>query len=155
MFRSRNDALARQVDFETEVWDFFDLSSLWEKQEKVLGSGMVGTGALILGGRALGGISWLDSTLTAAKIVGPNNMRRLLLPGLITAAATGVSVFFCLPTGFFKVKAIFIPCVAFIVATSTTGHDRLPHPTPQPYDPHLYWTFPKENKGVHNQSQDL
>ena len=85
MFRSRNDALARQVDFETEVWDFFDLSSLWEKQEKVLGSGMVGTGALILGGRALGGISWLDSTLTAAKIVGPNNMRRLLLPGLITA----------------------------------------------------------------------
>ena len=85
MFRSRNDALARQVDFETEVWDFFDLTSLWERQEKVASSGMVGTVALIGAGRIFGGVGWLDSALTATKIVGPNNVRKLLVPGLIAA----------------------------------------------------------------------
>lgn len=40
---------------------------------------------------------------------------------LITAAATGVGVFFCLPAGLFKITKIFIPYIAFIVAASTVS----------------------------------
>lgn len=86
MFKSRRDALARQVDFETEVWDFFDLSSLWERQEKVAGTSMAVTVAGVVGGRLLGGVGWLDGALAATKVVGPNNLRRLLVPGLILAS---------------------------------------------------------------------
>ena len=85
MFRSRTDALARQVDFEPEVWDFFDLSSIWERQEKVAGTGMAGTMALVVGGRMLGGVGWLDGALATTKLVGANNVRKLLLPGVILA----------------------------------------------------------------------
>ena len=42
-------------------------------------------------------------------------------PKLITAAATGVGVLFCLPAGFFKVTAIFIPYIVGIVAASTVA----------------------------------
>jgi mitofusin 2 len=91
MFRSRRDALARQVDFETEVWDFFDFASLWERQEKVAGTSMALTVAGVVGGRMLGGVSWLDGALTATKIVGPNNLRRVAVPGLILAVALGIS----------------------------------------------------------------
>ncbi|EMC98097.1 hypothetical protein BAUCODRAFT_574156 [Baudoinia panamericana UAMH 10762] len=89
MFRSRRDALARQVDFETEVWDFFDLANLWERQEKVAGTSMAVTVAGVIGGRMLGGVGWLDGALTATKIVGTNNARRLIVPGLILAAGLG------------------------------------------------------------------
>ncbi|KAK6392587.1 mitofusin, partial [Oleoguttula sp. CCFEE 5521] len=43
MFTSRRDALARQVDFETELWDFFDFANLWKRQEKVAGTSMAVT----------------------------------------------------------------------------------------------------------------
>ncbi|KAK4963330.1 mitofusin [Elasticomyces elasticus] len=91
MFRSRKDALARQVDFETEVWDFFDLTSLWERQEKVAGTSMAVTVAGVVGGRMLGGVGWLDGAMTATKIVGTNNIRRIILPGLVLGIALGVS----------------------------------------------------------------
>ncbi|KAF2161284.1 hypothetical protein M409DRAFT_28322 [Zasmidium cellare ATCC 36951] len=91
MFKSRRDALARQVDFETEVWDFFDVASLWERQEKVAGTSMAVTVAGVVGGRMLGGLGWIDGALTATKVVGPNNLRRLLVPGLILAVTLGVS----------------------------------------------------------------
>lgn len=91
MFKSRRDALARQVDFETEIWDFFDLNGLWERQEKVAGTSMAVTVAGVVGGRLIGGVSWLDSALTATKVVGTNNVRRLIIPGLITAAILGMS----------------------------------------------------------------
>ncbi|XP_015963213.1 uncharacterized protein LOC107487133 [Arachis duranensis] len=42
-------------------------------------------------------------------------------PKLITAAATGLGVFFCLPAGFFKSTAIFIPYIIGIVAASTVA----------------------------------
>ncbi|KAL4920556.1 hypothetical protein BDW62DRAFT_176738 [Aspergillus aurantiobrunneus] len=84
--RGRRHALARQVDTEVELLDFFDVSGLWERQEKLAGTGMAMTAVTVLGGRAFGGISWVDSMFSAAKFLGPNNMRRLLLPGIFAAA---------------------------------------------------------------------
>ncbi|KAJ1412482.1 MFS transporter superfamily [Sesbania bispinosa] len=40
---------------------------------------------------------------------------------LITAAATGFGVFFCLPAGFFKTTKIFIPYIAAITLASTVA----------------------------------
>ncbi|TKA78461.1 hypothetical protein B0A55_04968 [Friedmanniomyces simplex] len=91
MFRSRRDALARQVDFEAEIWDFFDLASLWERQEKVAGTSMAVTVAGVVGGRMLGGVGWLDGAMTATKLVGTNNLRRVLLPGLVLTVALAAS----------------------------------------------------------------
>ncbi|KAK3700809.1 mitofusin [Vermiconidia calcicola] len=91
MFRSRKDALARQVEVETELWDFFDLGSLWERQEKVASTSMALTVAGVLGGRVFGGFGWLDGALTATKFLGPNNVRRVLLPGMVLAVTLGVS----------------------------------------------------------------
>jgi mitofusin len=89
--RGRRHALARQVDTEVELLDFFDITGLWERQEKLAGTGMAMTAVTVLGGRAFGGISWLDSAFSAAKLLGPNHMRRLLLPGIIAAAAVTVA----------------------------------------------------------------
>ena len=83
--RSRRHTFARQVDTEVEIWDFFDLAGLWERQEKMAGTGMAMTAVTVLGGRAFSGISWIDSMFSAMKILGPNTMRRLLVPGIIAA----------------------------------------------------------------------
>lgn len=83
--RGRRHALARQVDTEVELLDFFDVSTLWERQEKLAGTGMAMTAVTVLGGRAFGGISWVDSMFGAVKFLGPNNMRRLLVPGVVAA----------------------------------------------------------------------
>jgi GTPase SAR1 family protein len=83
MFRKSVHALARQVDIDIEVWDFFDVASLWERQEKAAGAGMAVTVAGVVGGRLVGGVGWLDGALGAAKVVGSNNLRRLIIPGLI------------------------------------------------------------------------
>lgn len=86
MFRKSMHALARQVDIDIELWDFFDISGLWERQEKVAGTGMAVTVAGVVGGRLVGGVGWLDGALGAAKIMGSNNLRRLLIPGLIAGS---------------------------------------------------------------------
>ena len=91
MFKSRKDALARQVEIDTELWDFFDLGNLWERQEKVASTSMAVTVAGVVGGRLFGGFGWLDSAVTATKVVGPNNVRKLIIPGMILAVALGVS----------------------------------------------------------------
>ncbi|OAG09355.1 uncharacterized protein CC84DRAFT_1110683 [Paraphaeosphaeria sporulosa] len=91
MYRKSVHALARQVDIDIEVWDFFDVVSLWERQEKVAGTGMAVTVAGVVGGRLVGGVGWLDGALGAAKIVGSNNLRRLIIPGLIAGVAIGIS----------------------------------------------------------------
>lgn len=85
MFRSRRDALARQVDFEPEILDFFDIANIWERQEKLAGTSMAVTVAGVVGGRMLGGFGWVDGALTATKLVGSNNLRKLALPGLVLA----------------------------------------------------------------------
>ena len=85
MFRRKRDILARQVDAEVEVWDFFDVGSLWERQEKVAGTGMAMTVVGVLGGRMIGGVGWIDGALGAARVMGGKNMRRLILPGILAA----------------------------------------------------------------------
>jgi hypothetical protein len=83
MFRKSAHALARQVDIDIDMWDFFDVGSLWERQEKMAGTGMAVTVAGMVGGRVFGGVGWLDGALGAAKVMGTNNLRRLIIPGLI------------------------------------------------------------------------
>lgn len=83
MFKKSVHALARQVDIDIELWDFFDVASLWERQEKVAGTSMAVTVAGVVGGRLVGGVGWFDGALGAAKVMGTNNMRRLIIPGLL------------------------------------------------------------------------
>jgi mitofusin len=83
MFRRKRHALARQVDVDVEFADFFDLASLWERQEKVAGTSMALTVAGVVGGRLVGGVHWLDGTLGAIRVLGVNNVRRLIIPSLI------------------------------------------------------------------------
>lgn len=85
MFQRRKDALVRTVDTEVEVWDFFDVAGLWERQEKTVGTGLALTLAGTLGTRAIGGVGWVDGAFGAAKIIGSRNLRRLALPGLVAA----------------------------------------------------------------------
>ncbi|PYH75677.1 transmembrane GTPase Fzo1 [Aspergillus uvarum CBS 121591] len=85
--RGRRHTLARQVDTEVEIWDFFDISGIWERQEKMAGTGMAMTAVTVLGGRAFGGIGWVDSMFSAVRFLGPNNVRRLFLPGVLAVAA--------------------------------------------------------------------
>ncbi|EZF29100.1 hypothetical protein H109_00110 [Trichophyton interdigitale MR816] len=85
MFKQHRHELARQIHTELDVWDFIDLPGFWERQEKVAGTGMAMTVLGVLGGRALGGIGWLDGAMGAARILGPNTIRKLLVPGLLGA----------------------------------------------------------------------
>ena len=86
MFRRKRDVLARQVNTEVDFWDFFDLGGLWERQEKVAGTGMAMTVVGVLGGRMMGGANWIDGAMGAARVMGSQNMRRMIIPGLV---ATG------------------------------------------------------------------
>ncbi len=83
MFRRKRDVLARQIEVETELWDFFDFSTIMQRQEKMAGTGMALTVATAVGGRMMGGFGWVDGALGAAKIVGNQNMRKLILPGVV------------------------------------------------------------------------
>jgi mitofusin len=86
MFRRKRDVLARQIEVETELWDFFDWSTILQRQEKMAGTGMALTVATAVGSRMVGGFGWVDGALGAMKVVGNNNLRRLIIPGVI---ATG------------------------------------------------------------------
>ncbi|KAF7809441.1 putative transmembrane protein [Senna tora] len=67
-------------------------------------------------------IGWATGLALAAPILGFVSFHLDgHFPTLITAAATGVGVFFCLPAGLFKVTKIFIPYIAFIAAASTVS----------------------------------
>ncbi|KAL9005651.1 MAG: hypothetical protein Q9188_001557, partial [Gyalolechia gomerana] len=86
MFNRRRDLEARDVDTEVEIWDFFDVSALWaEKQEKLAGTSMALTVAGVLGGRMVGGVGWIDGAMGAARVMGTRNLRRLIVPGILTA----------------------------------------------------------------------
>ncbi|PGH03412.1 hypothetical protein AJ79_07378 [Helicocarpus griseus UAMH5409] len=86
MFKQKRHISARQLDTEVELWDFFDIPGLWQRQEKVAGTGMAMTVVTVLGGRAFGGAGWIDGALGAARILGSNNMRRMIVPGIVAAA---------------------------------------------------------------------
>ena len=88
MFQRRKDALVRSVDTDVELWDFFDVSSLWERQEKTVGTGLALTVVGTLGTRAVGGVGWVDGAFGAAKVLGSRNLRMLFVPGVIAAGKT-------------------------------------------------------------------
>ena len=87
MFQKRRDALARHVDTPIEVWDFFDVSGLWERSEKLTGTGMALTVAGAVGGKAFGGLGWVNGAMGAARVFGVRNLKSMIIPGLI---ATGM-----------------------------------------------------------------
>ena len=87
MFQKRRDALARHVDTPIEIWDFFDVSGLWERSEKLTGTGMALTVAGAVGGRAFGGMAWVDGAMGVARVFGVKNLRSMIIPGII---ATGM-----------------------------------------------------------------
>jgi len=90
LFRRKRDILARQVDIETELWDFFDWSTLLQRQEKMAGTGMAMTVATVVGGRMVGGFGWVDGTLGALKIMGSNNVRKIIIPGVVVTGKSNL-----------------------------------------------------------------
>lgn len=85
MFRRRRDAIAKQIDVPTELVDFLDWSTLMHNQEKMAGTGMALTVATAVGGQVFGGMSWMNHAMTASRILGNDNLRKLILPGLALA----------------------------------------------------------------------
>jgi len=85
MFKRKRDILAKAIVVETELWDFFDWSTILQRQEKMAGTGMALTVATAVGGRMVGGFGWIDGAMGAVKVVGNNNLRRLIIPGTIAA----------------------------------------------------------------------
>ncbi|RKF81886.1 Transmembrane GTPase fzo1 [Golovinomyces cichoracearum] len=85
MFRRKKDILAKQIDVETEIWDFFDWSSIIHKQDKMAGTGVALTIVTAVSGRAVGSWSWADGVFTTLRAVGITNMRRLIVPGAVIA----------------------------------------------------------------------
>lgn len=85
MFRRKRDALARQVDIPTELWDFVDWTTLLQRQEKYAGTGMALTVAGAVVPRMIGMNTWMDQALTATRVLGNDNLRHLILPGILAA----------------------------------------------------------------------
>lgn len=106
MFRGKRDIVARQVDTEVVVWDFFDIGGLWERQEKVAGTSMALTVAGVLGGRMIGGVGWIDGAMGAARVMGSQNLRRMIVPGIIATSKFEypVPISLCLYVLLYKTK---------------------------------------------------
>ncbi|XWW98050.1 hypothetical protein V2A60_006046 [Cordyceps javanica] len=86
MFRRKRDALARNVHISTELWDFFDWSTIMHKQEKLASTSMALTVAGAVVPRMIGMGNWMDQALTATKVLSNDNLRQLILPGIVIAA---------------------------------------------------------------------
>jgi mitofusin len=85
MFRRKRDALAKQVDIPTELLDFVDWSTILQRQEKVAGTGMALTLATAVGSQMIGGYNWMNHALSAVRVMGNDNLRRMILPGIVLA----------------------------------------------------------------------
>jgi mitofusin 2 len=91
MYKRKKDLMVRSVNADVEVSDFFDLAALWDRQEKVVGTGLAVTLASTLGGRAIGGLGWVDGAYSAVRVVGSQNLRRLAAPMAVTAIVLAVA----------------------------------------------------------------
>ncbi|KAL0931388.1 Mitofusin FZO1 [Colletotrichum truncatum] len=91
MFKRKRDSMARQVEIPTELWDFVDWNTIVQRQEKVAGTGMALTVAGALVPRMMGVSGWMDHALSAAKILGNDNLRRLIVPGIVAAAVAAAA----------------------------------------------------------------
>jgi len=85
MFKRKRDSMARQIEIPTELWDFVDVTTLFQQQEKVAGTGMALTLAGALVPRVIGMNGWMDHAVSAARVMGNDNLRRLIIPGIIVA----------------------------------------------------------------------
>lgn len=85
MFKRKRDALAREVDIPTELLDFVDWTTLWHRQEKVAGTGMALTVAGAVVPRMMGMTTWVDQAVATSRVLGNDNLRRLILPGIVLA----------------------------------------------------------------------
>lgn len=85
MFRRKRDVLAKQIDVPTELTDFVDWSTIMQRQEKVAGTGMALTVATTVGMQMVGGYGWMEHAFSAARIVGNDNLRRMIVPGVFIA----------------------------------------------------------------------
>ncbi|KAI3399091.1 hypothetical protein diail_7891 [Diaporthe ilicicola] len=98
MFRRRRDVLAKQIDIPTELVDFVDWSTLMQRQEKVAGTGMALTVATAVGTQMIGGVGWVNHALSVARVMGNDNLRRMIIPGIVVAAvAAGAYVLSQIP----------------------------------------------------------
>ncbi|KAI1024372.1 hypothetical protein LB503_007343 [Fusarium chuoi] len=86
MFRRKRDALARQVEIPTELIDFVDWTTLLQRQEKFAGTGMALTVAGAVVPRMIGMNTWMDQAITATRILSNENLRQLIIPGILVAA---------------------------------------------------------------------
>ncbi|KAL8702538.1 MAG: hypothetical protein Q9201_004279 [Fulgogasparrea decipioides] len=95
MFTRRRDLLAREVDTEVEIMDFFDVSALWSwgenSEKKIAGTSLALTVAGGLGSRMVGGAGWIDGAVGAVRVMGVKNMRRLIVPGFVAAGILALS----------------------------------------------------------------
>ncbi|KAK8933114.1 hypothetical protein H634G_07349 [Metarhizium anisopliae BRIP 53293] len=91
MFRRKRDALARQVHIPTELWDFVDWSTLLQRQEKFAGTGMALTVAGAVVPRMLGMSNWMDHAMLTTRVLSNENLRQLIVPGIVIAAIAGVA----------------------------------------------------------------
>jgi len=82
MFRRKRDALARQVDVPTDLWDFVDWSALMQKEEK---AGMALTVAGVVSTGVISGYGQMNIALRVAQALGTDNLRRLIIPGILAA----------------------------------------------------------------------
>jgi mitofusin len=82
MFQTKKHALARHVHVSTEFWDFIDWSTLFQREEK---AGMALTVAGVVGTGVIGGYGHMSVALRAAQVLGSDNLRRLIVPGVIAA----------------------------------------------------------------------
>lgn len=85
MFRRKRDALARQVEIPTELSDFVDWTTLLQRQEKFAGTGMALTVAGAVVPRMIGMNTWMDQAITATRILSNENLRQLIIPGILVA----------------------------------------------------------------------
>jgi len=83
MFQHKKHALARQVDIATEFWDFVDWSTLLQREEK---AGMALTVAGVVGTGVISGYGQMNIALRAAQLLGSDNLRRMIVPGVVAAA---------------------------------------------------------------------
>ncbi|KAI5310291.1 mitofusin [Ascosphaera atra] len=90
MFRKTKHRLARQVDAPIDAWDFFDLSSVWQRQEKLAGAGAAMTAVTLFGGKSLASMGLLDGALNMLGFIGKDTLRRLAIPGILVAAGAAV-----------------------------------------------------------------
>lgn len=85
MFKQKRDALGRQVNVPTQIWDFIDWSSFIKTHEKFAGTSLALTVAGSVVPQMIGMGTRLDQALTATRLLSYDQFRQLILPGLAIA----------------------------------------------------------------------